>query len=115
MQELEEATKLAPEWNRMKPAFYLGSESLASGLKKTGNVRRAIEVLERASERKFQAVANNNSGPYWLRCRFELSKLYRETGRVEDARAVESDLRKLLALADGDHPILVELTARGKS
>jgi tetratricopeptide (TPR) repeat protein len=113
--ELEEAMKLEAEWNRMKPAFYLASESLASALKKKGDTKRAIEVLERASERKFQAVINNNSGPYWLRSRFELARLYRSVGRVEDARAVEADLRKLLALADADHPILLELARLPKS
>ncbi len=32
-------------------------------------------------------------------------------GREEDARAVESELRKLLAVADPDHPILLQLKA----
>jgi hypothetical protein len=76
-------------------------------------VKRAIEVLERASERRFQAVISNPAGTYWLRSRFELARLYRSIGRVDDARVVEADLEKLLALADADHPILMALKARG--
>jgi tetratricopeptide (TPR) repeat protein len=112
--ELEEAAKLAPEWNRDKPGFFLGSESLAAALRKKGDVDRAIQVLKRASERKFQAVINNNSGAYWLRSLSELASLYRGVGRVEDATAVEADLLKYLSVADADHPILVALKARGR-
>ncbi|HEY3122478.1 MAG TPA: hypothetical protein VGK70_00275 [Thermoanaerobaculia bacterium] len=111
--ELEEATKLAPEWNRDKPGFFLGSESLAAALRKKGDMDRAIQVLKRASERKFQAVINNNSGAYWLRSLSELANLYRGVGRVEDATAVEGDLLKYLSVADADHPILVALRKRG--
>ncbi len=57
----------------------------------------------------------NNSGAYWLRTRLELAKLYRSVGRVDEARVVEADLRKLLALADPDHPILLELERLQKS
>jgi tetratricopeptide (TPR) repeat protein len=115
IRELEEATGLAPEWGRDKPAFLLGSETLASALAKKGDLKRAVQVLERAGKRRFQAVINNNSGPYWLRSRIGLATLYRQVGRVEDARTIESDLRKLLARADADHPILVELKARASS
>ena len=45
----------------------------------------------------------------WLRIRAALAKLYRETGRDKDAREVEEDLRKHLAYADADHPILRQL------
>jgi tetratricopeptide (TPR) repeat protein len=113
--ELEQATELSVDWRPNRPAFFLNSESLAAALKKTGNVKRAIEVLERASERRIQAVSGAFSlaGAYWLRSRFELARLYREVGRVEDARTIEADLEKLLARADADHPILVALKARG--
>lgn len=69
-----------------------------------------MEVLERASERKFLAVASlDPTVPYWIRNRLELARLYRGVGRVEDARAIEADLLKLLALADSDHPVVREL------
>jgi hypothetical protein len=44
-----------------------------------------------------------------MRNRLDLAKLYRSVGRVEEARAIEAELSKLLALADADHPILLEL------
>ncbi|MEX1246706.1 MAG: hypothetical protein WEF99_18325 [Thermoanaerobaculia bacterium] len=107
--ELEKGANLAPEWNRQAPSYFLGAESLAAALEKEGDTERALEVLEQASERKFQAIINNNSGAYWLRTRLALARLYRRVGRFEDARAVEADLSKLLALADADHPMLLEL------
>ena len=44
-----------------------------------------------------------------LRLRWQLADLYRQTGRDEDAREIEDELRKRLALADADHPILRQL------
>ena len=38
-----------------------------------------------------------------------LSQLYLEMGRDEDARKIEDKLRRSLALADADHPILRQL------
>jgi tetratricopeptide (TPR) repeat protein len=106
---LEKATSLAPEWQPQRPSFFLGSESLAGALEKKEGTARALQVLELASGRKFQAIINNNSGAYWLRSRLALARLYRKTGRLEDARAVEADLSNLLALADADHPMRLEL------
>ncbi|MCZ6769693.1 MAG: hypothetical protein O7D93_10640 [Acidobacteria bacterium] len=45
----------------------------------------------------------------WLRIRAALASLYRETGRNKEAREIEEDLRKHLAYADPDHPILRQL------
>jgi tetratricopeptide (TPR) repeat protein len=86
----------------------LASESLASALRKKGNLKRAIEVLEQGSEKRV-ASAFERAGAYWLRIRFDLSRLYRETGRGEDARRIERELSALLAFADADHPIRREL------
>jgi tetratricopeptide (TPR) repeat protein len=113
--ELEKGASLAPEWNRQAPGFFLGSESLAAALQKKGDAKLALQVLERASQRKFQAIINNNSGAYWLRARLALARLYRLAGRVEDAQVVQAELRKLLARADPDHPILLELERLQKS
>ena len=49
------------------------------------------------------------TGPLWLKLQAQLSQLYLEMGRYEDARKIEGDLRKRLALADHDHPILRQL------
>ena len=45
----------------------------------------------------------------WLRNQFQLARLYREVGRAEDARKIERELVNLLALADPDNPMLLEL------
>ena len=49
-----------------------------------------------------------------LRNQARLAQLYRELGRVKDAQGVETQLRKLLAVADPDDPILQELGAPAK-
>ena len=87
---------------------FLGSESLAAALKEKGNLARAVQVLERASEKR-SAAAFEGGGAFWLRSQFQLARLYREVGRAEDARRIEGELLNLLALADADHPMLVEL------
>jgi tetratricopeptide (TPR) repeat protein len=112
--ELEKAMTRDDGRGPKRPGFYLGSESLAAALAKSGDAPRAIEVLERHPERR-DAVISGNTGAYWLRNRLELARLYRGVGRMEDARAVEAELSKLLALADVDHPILVELQRLRKS
>jgi hypothetical protein len=65
-------------------------------------------VLERASEKRSSA-AFEGGGACWLRTQLQLARLYREVGRTEDARKVERELLSLLALADADHPMLLEL------
>jgi tetratricopeptide (TPR) repeat protein len=87
---------------------FLGSETLATALEKKGDLTQAVQVLERASEKRSSA-AFEGGGACWLRNQLQRARLYRETGRERDARAIEGELRKLLALADSDHPILREL------
>ena len=99
--QLENGTSHDPD---SLPHFFMGSESLARALAKKGDRARAIEVLERASARRRQA-AFSQAGQYWVWIRYQLSRLYRESGRENEARAIEGELRKLLALADPDHPI----------
>ena len=90
----------------------LGLESLAAALETRGETRRAVQVLEQASHTKYLS-ALSPSGAYWMRNRNRLARLYRKVGRESEARAIEADLLKLLALADDDHPILTSLKARG--
>ncbi|HEY3205079.1 MAG TPA: hypothetical protein VGL03_15625, partial [Thermoanaerobaculia bacterium] len=87
---------------------FLGSESLAAALKEKGDLAQAVQVLERTSEKRSSA-AFEGAGAFWLRDQFQLARLYREVGRVKDAQKIEGELRSLLALADPDHPMLVEL------
>jgi tetratricopeptide (TPR) repeat protein len=103
--ELEEGTRRA---GVMGNWVFLGSESLATALKEKGDLAQAVRVLERASERRSSA-AFENAGAFWLRTQFQLARLYREVGRAEDARKIERELLNLLALADADHPMLLEL------
>jgi tetratricopeptide (TPR) repeat protein len=114
--EFEEAIKLddGRGQKRPGPGFYLGSESLAAALAKTGDVPRAIEVLERNPERR-DAVIRGTTGAYWLRNQLELAKLYRRASRVAEAQAVEAELANLLSVADRDHPILLDLERLKKS
>jgi tetratricopeptide (TPR) repeat protein len=104
--DLEEGTRLIGEngwW-----VFFLGSESLAEALNRRGDLLKAIQVLERASKAR-SSTAFNGTGAFWLRNQFQLSRLYRKVGRAGEARRIERELLKLLALADTDHPMLLEL------
>jgi len=104
--QLEEGTRRVAE--RGHSLFFLGSESLATAFKKKGDLAQAVRVLEGVSEKRSWA-AFQHSGFLWLRSRFQLGRLYGETGREEEARTIEEELRRLLALADPDHPIRREL------
>ena len=90
------------------PSYYLARESLAAILGKRGDVARAIQILERRPE-EICLQWPGATAAYLMRNRLQLAKLYRRAGRVEDAQAVEAELSKLLAFADPDHPILLEL------
>jgi tetratricopeptide (TPR) repeat protein len=107
IQELEEACRLAGD-RYYAPNYSIGRQMLAAALAKEGDLPHAIQILERNPESK-SAVISGTTGAFWLIDRWELAKLYRRAGREEDARAVEAELTKRLALADPDHPILVEL------
>jgi len=90
--------------------FFMGSESLAKAFERQGDLQNSIRVLERASREKAIGFDNFPAGvAYWLRVQSQLARLYRQVGRVEDALKIESELSKLLAYADPDHPILRQL------
>lgn len=80
------------------------SEILAEAYSLQGDLVEAIQLLEKASRKTFVL-----SPPLWLRNQAQLVQLYREMGRDEDGRKIENELRKRLALADPDHPILRQL------
>ena len=88
------------------------ARKLAQALQRAGHIDRAIQVLETASNARSEAAAGPSTGFEWLRVREQLANLYRQVGRIEDARAVESELLTLLAVADDDHPIKRRLTNR---
>ncbi len=88
--------------------IYLSSLLLAEAWSQEGELQKAVEVLGEASKKKYLVLVSE-SPTMWLRVRAALAKLYRETGRNEEAREIEGDLRKHLAYADPDHPILRQL------
>jgi tetratricopeptide (TPR) repeat protein len=91
-----------------RSAFLLGSESLAAILRSNGDLPGAIRVLERTSSRRISI-----SEFLWARNRFQLARLYREIGRVGDAERIEDELLNILATADSDHPIVLEIKRLG--
>ena len=92
------------------------SSLLASGWSARGDTMRAIQVLEDATNDRSQlaAAAFDHRGgvAYWIVVRNELAELYDASGRVKQAKAVDAELMKLLAVADEDHPVLVKVKAR---
>lgn len=86
---------------------FLGPEALANAWEEMGNLPKAIEGLELISREKPRG--DMAMGFAWMRDEWQLAQLYRKVGRVQDAERIEAELRKLLAVADPDHPILVQL------
>ena len=84
---------------------------LATALEAVGNVSRAIATLEQAVEDRV-GVTIGNTPNRWLRTSAQLARLYRKNGQEEKARAVEARLLTLLAAADIDHPLVVDLRRR---
>lgn len=96
-------------WNSSSE-FFTESVSLADALERQGELQKAVQVLEKASQQKTIAYENAGStGAYWLRVQWRLAQLYRKLGRPEEAEKVEAELSKILAYADPEHPILLQL------
>ena len=76
---------------------------LAAALDAIGNVSEAITTLEQAVSDRV-AVTTSNTPHRWLRAVAQLARLYRKNGKEAKSRAIEAQLMKLLAHADGDHP-----------
>ena len=68
-------------------------------------------MLKTALEEKSRLLLEQSllTVPIWLRLQAQLAQLYSEMGRAEDALKIEDELRKRLAYADPDHPILRQL------
>jgi len=91
--------------------YFMGSEILAEAWREQGDSTNAAEVLRAALEKESFLLLEHSvlTGPLWLKLQAQLSQLYREMGRDEEAQEIEEDLRRHLALADPDHPILRQL------
>ena len=92
-------------------AYFMGSEVLAEAWREREDSTNAAQVLRAALEKEAFLLLDQSvlTGPLWLKLQAQLSQLYREMGRNEDALKIEDGLRSLLALADPGHPILRQL------
>jgi tetratricopeptide (TPR) repeat protein len=89
--------------------FFLGAEALARAWERKGNPQEAIGVLEKASAERLRGTIVK--GFAWMRIQRRLVYLYRKAGREQDAQRIEAELVNLLATADPDFPLLVQLQA----
>jgi hypothetical protein len=85
--------------------------TLAAALEAVGKVGEAVATLEQAVDDRV-GVTLGNTPNRWMRTRAQLARLYRKSGHEDKARAVEAHLLKLLAAADGDHPLRLDLSRR---
>ncbi len=106
--QLEEATKQLRSFN--PPNSLLGALALAEFYEREGDLPNAVRVLEEA-ERELSKDRNAAYGGanVFLEARARLAALCRKAGRIEQAEILERDLRKRLAYADPDHPILRQI------
>lgn len=82
----------------------------AGALVELGRVPDAITMLEASTARRMPAI--DLAGCRWMNARAQLANLYHKVGRESEARGLEDHLLKLLAVADPDHPLLLELKSR---
>jgi len=89
---------------------------LAEAREAHGDVQGAILELEGATTGRRQwveSVLDRGRGvAYWIHARDVLARLYRKDVRLGEARAIDAELRGLLAVADADHPVLIALKSR---
>ena len=70
-------------------------------------------TLQRAAGYRDRAHKEpSHIGYFWIRVQKRLADAYRAAGRKSDAELIESDLLRVLATADADFPLLVELQSR---
>lgn len=95
--------------------WMLAARRLADAWIAKGEIHQAIPLLETSSIRRPEVVLLDAAfGSEWLPVRERLAQLYSNVGRITDAKAVEAELTKLLAVADDDHPIKRRLMARDR-
>ena len=90
--------------------FFLGSESLARAYEQQGDSEKALQVLKEASKGRARLFHRGMApGLFWMRNESRQAQLYRKLGREIEAHEIETELLKLLAYADADHSLLVQL------
>jgi tetratricopeptide (TPR) repeat protein len=91
-------------------SFLISSDGLALALERHAEPLEALRVLEVASQEKLLELAwDAQYGVFWLRIQAHLAQLLRQTGQTDRARKIENQLRRILAYADTDHPIVLQL------
>ncbi|OFW24433.1 MAG: hypothetical protein A3G21_17890 [Acidobacteria bacterium RIFCSPLOWO2_12_FULL_66_21] len=90
--------------------FCRGAEALAAAHLRNADVENAAGVLRAALAARRPSAAGSLTGHYfWMRLQLRLAELDRSLGREAEARALEEELARLLAVADPDFPPLVRL------
>jgi len=103
----------APSW-LLGPAgtqTFFAATQLAAALAANGDLAEAIATLEQTVSDRVATISSNTPNR-WLRANARLASLYRRNGQQEQARTIEAQMAKLLAHADADHPLAVQLKAR---
>jgi hypothetical protein len=85
------------------------SEFTADAWLRKGDIEPAIIALESSTRQRAATTFGASSAALWMRTRARLADLYRKAGRVTEAEAIEEHLRRLLAVADDDHPLKMRL------
>lgn len=86
-----------------------GCEALGTALESLGRRGEAIATLESCAAERPSFVSGNFRAPFWMRLKVHLAETYRRAERIADAEAQEAEVRKLMAAADPDHPLLKRL------
>lgn len=105
MTTLEAVLPMAPDM----AASWLACEALAGAYRRQGKLSDAVHVLQHAP---VNPQPTTPGLAYRMRAQLQLLALERDMGHVADAQRVEAELRKELAFADPDHPILRALVRR---
>ncbi len=105
--QFETNSDIPPMWPNA--FFFLGADGMASALDKLGDTEAAIEVLERASRERAGSIFGPAATLFWMKNQLALMNLYDQTGQPDKAWQIEIELRKLLSVADADHPVLMDL------
>jgi hypothetical protein len=90
---------------------FFAATQLAAALAANGDLAEAIATLEQTVSDRVATISSNTPNR-WLRANARLASLYRRNGQQEQARTIEAQMAKLLAHADADHPLAVQLKAR---
>ncbi len=85
--------------------FFVALDSLAGVIKEQGNLDQAIAILENTADKRSEA-ASTGDGIFWLMCQWQLAKLYEADNRMAEARAKQAQIRRWLAMADDDFPMV---------